>query len=429
MVRHGGKAGFGPARYEPELDRPEAGPASRARSMSRRAVVRLAAAMVGMVALVAAPASVFAQAQTFETKAEQAILIDFESNTVLFEKNADKLFAPASLAKMMTIAVVFDQIKAGKLTLEQDFTISEHAWRTGGAPSRTSSMFAPINSRATVNDLIQGICVQSANDGAIAIAEGIAGTELAFSEMMNKKARDIGMTKSVFRNPTGLPDPDQKITAREYAKLAAYIIANHPDLYKVYSQREFTYNKIRQQNRNPLLNDGIGADGFKTGYIKESGYNIVGSAVQGGQRLIAVMGGMKSEKERAEESRKLLEWGFRSFEQITLYKAGESPGDAKVFGGATATVPLVGEKALTLLVPRGNRDKLRAHVIYRGPVKAPIEKGAQIGKLQVLRGDSVIQEKPLYAAEAVGLGPMHSRAMDAAYESVVRFVRETVGLK
>lgn len=393
--------------------------------MLGRLISRLTILAIAALAMTPGPVS----AQPFETKAEQAILIDYESNTVLFEKNADRPFHPASIAKMMTIAVVFDMLKAGELSPDQEFVVSEHAWRTGGAPSRTSAMFAPINSKVTIRDLIQGIIVQSANDGSIVVAEGIAGSEAAFAELMNKKAKEIGMTRSTFRNPTGLHHPDQKVTARDYAKLAAYIIGNHPELYKVYAQREFTYNKIRQQNRNPLLNDTIGADGLKTGYIKESGYNIVGSAVQNGQRLISVMGGMKSEKERAEEARKLLDWGFRSFEQITLYGAGETVGNASVFGGAAGSVPLVGRKALTVLVPRGNRDKLRARVVYKGPVKAPVEKGAQVGKLQVLREDNVIQETPLVTAEAVGLGPIHSRAVDAVFEVVGRFARETVGFK
>lgn len=393
----------------------------------RRLARSIAGAVLSVAAVVVQAAPV--RSQAFETKAEQAILIDHESGTVLFEKNADKLFPPASLAKMMTIAVLFDLIKAGRYTLENEFSVSEHAWRTGGAPSRTSAMFLPINSRATINDLIQGIIVQSGNDAAITVAEGIAGSEQAFAELMTKKAREIGMAKSVFQNPTGLPAPDQKITAREYAKLASYIISRHPDLYKVYGQREFTYNKIRQLNRNPLLADGIGADGLKTGYIKESGYNIVGSAVQGGQRLVLVMGGFKTEKDRAEEARKLMEWGFRSFEQITLYREDEPAGEASIFGGAKGSVGLVGRSAITVLVPRGNRDKLRARIVYRGPVKAPVEKGSEIGKLQVLREEAVIKETPLVAADSVGLGSMHSRAVDAVFEVVGRFARQTVGLQ
>lgn len=359
----------------------------------------------------------------FDTKAEQAILIDYNSGTVLFEKNSDRQFPPASLAKLMTIAVVFDLLKEGKLTMEQEFVVSEHAWRTGGAPSRTSSMFAPINSKVTVGDLIQGIIVQSANDGAIVVAEGIAGTELAFSEQMNAKAKAIGLTRSNFRNPTGLPDPEQVITVRDFAKLAAYIIANHPDLYKVYGQREFTYNKIRQFNRNPLLDDGIGADGLKTGFIKESGYNIVGSAVQRDQRLILVMGGLKSEKERAEEARKLMEWGFRSFEQIVLFTPYETAGEASVFGGASSSVRLVSPKPLLVLVNRGNRGKLRARIVYSGPVKAPVARGAPIGRLQVLREEAIIHETPLHAGDDVELGSLWSRAIDSVVEVVGGVVR------
>jgi D-alanyl-D-alanine carboxypeptidase (penicillin-binding protein 5/6) len=387
------------------------------------------AAVLFAALLPAAPLLAQPAAQNFETKAEQAILIDYDSNTVLFEKNPDKQFPPASLAKMMTVTVLMDDLKAGKLTLDTEFSISEHAWRTGGAPSRTSSMFAPINSKVKIEDLLHGIMIQSANDGAIAVAEGLAGTELAFSDMMNKKARDLGLTKTFFRNATGLPDPDQKISARDFSKLAAYMISTHPEYYKIYGKPEFTFNKIRQFNRNPLLNDGIGADGLKTGYIKESGYNIVGSALQNGQRLILVMGGMKSEKERGEEAKKLMEWGFRSFEQITLYKEGEKVGDASVYGGAQGSVPLVGERAIKVLVPRGNRDKLRARVVYMGPVKAPVEKGQKLGKLQVLRDEKVIQETALVTDADVPVGSLQGRAFDAASELVTGFIRDKVGFK
>ena len=355
----------------------------------------------------------------FDTKSDTAILVDYESGTVLFERNPDRQFPPASLAKMMTVAVLFNEIREGRVKIDQDFLMSEHAWRTGGAPSRTSCMFAPVNSRVKVLDLIQGIMIQSANDGAIAVAEGIAGSEEAFAELMNKRAKEIGLKASSFGNPTGLPHFNNKVTARDLYLLGRHLVAEFPEFYKYYGQREFTYNNIRQQNRNPLLNDGIGADGMKTGYIKESGYNIVGSANQNGQRLILVMGGLKSEKERAEEARKLMEWGFRTFEQIKLYDAGETVGEASVYGGASGRVPLMSEKTVNVLVPRGNRDKLKGRVVYTGPVKAPVDKGRRVGKLLVLRDDQVIQETPLVAADAVGVGTLRQRAMDAVGELIV----------
>lgn len=359
----------------------------------------------------------------FETKGENAILVDYESGTVLFEKNPDRQFPPASLAKMMTVAVLFNEIREGRVKLEQDFLVSEHAWRTGGAPSRTSCMFAPVNSRVKIVDLIQGIMIQSANDGAIAVAEGIAGSEDAFAELMNKRAKEIGLKNTSFGNPTGLPHFNNKATARDLYLLARHLIAEFPEFYKYYSQREFTYNNIRQFNRNPLLNDGIGADGLKTGYIKESGYNIVGSANQNGQRLIMVMSGCKSEKERAEEARKLMDWGFRTFEQIKLYDKDEVVGEASVYGGASGRVPLVSEKTVNVLVPRGNRDKLKGRVVYSGPVKAPVEKGRPIGRLLVLRDDQVMQETPLVAAGSVEIGTLRQRAFDAVGELLVGWIK------
>lgn len=371
--------------------------------------------------------------QAFETAAETALLTDFESGTVLFEKNPDQLFYPASLTKMMTVAVVAQMVKDGKLSLDQEYKISEHAWRTGGAPSRTSTMFAEINSSLKVSDLLQGVMVVSANDGAIALAEGIAGSEDAFAELMNRKAAEYGMTNSHFANPTGLPNPDNHTTARDLDKLARHLVMDFPDIYKYFALREFTNTvssrPIRQLNRDPLINANLGADGMKTGYIKESGYNIVGSAVQNGQRLILVMSGMKSDKERAEESRKLMEWGFKSFEQIILYRADESPGDASVYGGTAGSVRLVAGRAITMLVARGKREKLSGRVVYEGPLRAPVEKGAQVGRFEVLRDDSVIQETPLYTDADVGVGKLHQRALDAVAELVGGWIRSGIGLR
>jgi D-alanyl-D-alanine carboxypeptidase (penicillin-binding protein 5/6) len=402
------------------------GMVSRAKGRRPVAVaLRALVCVVGLAMIGAGKVPVKPQANTatMDTKADIAFLIDHATGTTLFEKNADKPFPPASLTKMMTMAVTFKEIADGRLTLDDEFTISEHAWRTGGAPSHTSSMFAPINSKTKVSDLLQGVMVQSANDGAIAVAEGLAGTESAFADMMNRRAKEIGLENSHFANPTGLPDPNNRSTARDLATLARHLIDTYPDLYKIYSQREFTYNKIRQFNRNPLLNDGIGADGVKTGYIKESGYNIVGSAVQNNQRLIVVVGGAVTEKDRAEDSRKLLEWGFRTFEQIRLYRADESMGEATVFGGAKSGVKVAAVKNVDILIPRGNRDKLRAQVVYTGPVRAPVAKGSPVGRLVVTRNDQVIQEIPVVAAEEVDVGTLRQRAIDGTRELLIGLLR------
>jgi D-alanyl-D-alanine carboxypeptidase (penicillin-binding protein 5/6) len=363
---------------------------------------------------------------TIQTSAAHAFLIDADSDTVLFEKTADQLMFPASLNKLMTMAVVLHEIKEGRLNLDTEFTVSENAWRQGGAPSRSSSMYVVLNSRVKVRDLISGVVIQSGNDACIVLAEGIAGSEASFAAMMNKRANELGLTKSNFTNSTGLHDPNLKVTARELAKLAQHLIQTYPQFYRLYSEREFTWNKIRQQNRNPLLAMNIGADGLKTGYTKEAGYGLVGSAVQNGLRLIVVVNGLKSTKERAEEARKLLEWGFKGFEARPLFAEGETIGEAKLYGGAAGHVSLTAGKPVRLLVPRGTGDKIVAKIVYTGPVPAPVEKGQAIGKLKVLRGDNVVLEVPLQAAESVPRGNVAQRAFDAASELVVGLFRAGV---
>jgi D-alanyl-D-alanine carboxypeptidase (penicillin-binding protein 5/6) len=364
--------------------------------------------------------------EEFQISAPYAILIDAESGTVLFEKSADKLNPPASMSKMMTVEVVLHQIAEGKLKYEDEMTISENAWRKGGAPSGGSAMFAPLNSRLSVKNLLYGVMIQSGNDACIALAEGIAGSELAFAEMMNKRAKEIGLTQSNFTNSTGLHEAEHKMTVRELAKLAQFIVKTYPEAYKIYGEREFTWNKVRQQNRNPLLAMGIGADGLKTGYTKEAGYGLAGSAVNNGLRLIVVGNGFKSMKERADEMRKLLEWGFRAFEARALFAAGETVGEAKLYGGAKGRIPLVSPQAIRLLVPRSTSEKLSAKVVYSGPVMAPVEKGKAIGTLKVSRGDNVVLEVPLEAGEDVGAGGLPQRAFDAMGEMVINVFRAGV---
>jgi D-alanyl-D-alanine carboxypeptidase (penicillin-binding protein 5/6) len=355
----------------------------------------------------------------FQTAAPHAILIDGDSGSILFEKSADQLMAPSSLAKLMTAEVVFDLLKQNKIALDTEYIVSEYAWRHGGAPSRTSSMFAPIHSKVAVKDLLYGLIIQSANDGAITLAEGIAGNEPKFAEMMNARARVLGMTKSFFTNATGLPDPPLVVTARELGILARHIIQTYPEFYSIYGEKEFIWNKIRQQNRNPLLGMSIGADGMKTGYTAEGGYGLVGSAVQNGQRLIVVINGLKTQQERANEGKKLLEWGFRAFEQKYLFGEGQTIGDAKVFGGAQWTVPLQAPGGVKLLVPKGSSERITARIVYSGPVRAPVQEGQAVGALKVWRGDNLVLEVPLHAAEAVAKGGITGRAFDAATEFVI----------
>jgi D-alanyl-D-alanine carboxypeptidase (penicillin-binding protein 5/6) len=355
----------------------------------------------------------------FQTKAPRAILIDGDSGSILFEKNADELMAPSSLAKLMTAELVFNLVTQKKIALDTEFIVSEYAWRHGGAPSRTSSMFAPIHSKVAVKDLLYGLIIQSGNDAAITLAEGIAGNEPKFAAMMNARARELGMARSFFTNATGLPDPPMVVTARELGILARYIIKTYPEFYPIYGEKEFTWNKIRQQNRNPLLTMSIGADGMKTGYTEAGGYGLVGSAVQNGQRLIVVVNGLESQADRANEGKRLLEWGFKAFEQKYLFADGQAIGDAKVFGGAHWSVPLQAPGGVSLLVPKGSNERITARIVYSGPVRAPVQEGQAIGRLKIWRGDNLVLEVPLRAAEAVAKGGITGRAIDAATEFVI----------
>ncbi len=363
------------------------------------------------------------RAQNFQTSAPTAILMDADSHAVLFEKNADELTAPASMAKTMTAEVVFNEIKNGRLSFDSTFVISENAWRKGGGGSGGSSMFAQVHSTVRLEDLLRGLIVQSGNDAAIAIAEGIAGTEENFSRLMNERAKAIGLTKSTFRNSTGYGHPEQKTTVRDLAKLAIYIIETYPDLYKIFGEREFTWNKIRQQNRNPLLAMDIGADGLKTGNIEEAGYGLIGSAVQNGQRLVVVVNGLKSSRDRANESRKLVDWGFRAFESRELFAQGQVVGEAQVFGGSKRSLPLVSMKPIRVLVPRGESERVTARIIYTGPLQAPVQKGTEVARIQVNRGEMQALEMPLYANEDIQEGTLSQRALDGLLEFGTGWVR------
>lgn len=375
------------------------------------AVFVIAAASVGAAARDAAtpPGS-------FETKAKHAILMDADANLVLFEKDADALVPPASMSKLMTLAVVFRELKAGHITLETEFPVSEHAWRTGGAPSGSSAMFAPLNSKVTVSDLIQGITVQSGNDAAIILAEGISGSEDAFAKEMNKYAREIGLTKSNFVNSTGLPADGHVMTARELAMLARYLIYTYPEYYHFFGEPEFKYrDKFVFRNRNPLIFEpDLGVDGMKTGYIEEAGYGLVASAKRGDQRLILVVNGLESKQEREGEPRKLIEWGFKSFKPFRLFDQGEKVSDALVWGGTQHYVPLVGDGNINIILPATSTGKVSASVVYQGPIKAPIRKGDRVAVLHITSAESsATNDIPLYAGDDIDQSNFAMRGLDS----------------
>ena len=319
----------------------------------------------------------------FETRASHAILIDADSNAVLFEKNAHDLMHPASMSKLMTMVMVFEAIDRGDLSLDETFFISENAWRNGGAQSGSSTMFAKVNSDIRLEDLIRGIIIQSGNDACIAIAEGMYGTEEAFAQAMTKRARKLGLEKSTFTNATGWPDENHKMTAYELALLARHIIYDLPQFYHYFSETEFTWNDITQKNRNPLLGLNLGVDGLKTGHVEESGYGLVVSAKRDGRRFILVLNGMDSRQERSNEARKLLDWGFRAYRQFVLFEPGEEVGTASVWGGEKGTVTLYTKQRATVSMQRMVRSDIKARIVYQGPLKAPVEEGAEVAKLRV----------------------------------------------
>ncbi|MEN0087520.1 MAG: D-alanyl-D-alanine carboxypeptidase family protein [Pseudomonadota bacterium] len=355
-------------------------------------------------------------AQLFETRAKTAILVDTETGSVLFQKDADTAFPPASMAKIMTMEVVFSALSEGSLALDDTFRISENAWRTGGASSGGSTMFAELDSEVPIADLLRGVIVQSGNDASIAIAEGMAGSERAFANLMTERARALGLETSTFRNSTGLPDPGQKVTARELSQLASHIIQSYPQYYSIYSEPQFEWNRINQRNRNPLLRMNIGADGMKTGFTEESGYGIVASAVRDGRRLVAVLSGMTSTRERAEEARKMLDWGARAFDQREILPEGEVIGGARVYGGETRNVDLTSKGPLVIFTPIGSTDRVRARIVYEGPLMPPVAAGQEIGELQVFIEDKLSQQVPLFAANDVAKGGLSRQAMDALEE-------------
>ncbi len=377
--------------------------------------IKLAAA--GAVLALGAAAAHAAPSSGFETKAKNAILLDADENLVLFEKDADTLAPPASMSKMMTLAVVFRELKAGRLKLDDQFKVSEHAWRTGGAPSGTSAMFAPLNTTVSVGDLIQGVTVQSANDAAIILAEGIAGTEDAFAQRMTEYARTIGLEKATFKNATGLPAEGHLMTARELSILAHYLIYNYPEYYHYFGQKEFKYReKFTFRNRNPLVFAEIGVDGLTTGFIKELGYGLVASGTRANQRLVLVVAGLESAKEREAEARRLLDWGYKSFKPFRLFDEGQKVSDALVWGGTSHYVSLVGDGNINIILPANATGKVSAQVVYEGPIKAPIRKGDQVATLRVTSAESqATNDIPLYAGDDIDRSNFAMRGLDSLF--------------
>ncbi len=347
------------------------------------------AALMTMFAAVAAGA--------VDTVAKQAIIADYQTGTVLFEKNADEPIHPASMSKLMTLDILFERLKKGQITLNDTFPVSERAW----AHNEGSTMFVGINSQVRVEDLIRGIVVQSGNDACIVVAEGLSGTEEAFVEEMNKRAVELGLENSHFRNSHGLEDPNHKMTSRDLLKLAEHIYREYPDYYHYFAEREFVFNGIKQQNRNLLVYKNIGVDGLKTGHLSVSGFGVVISAQREGRRIFMVLHGMESMAQRSDESTNMVEWAFREFNNYTLAKPGQVLDEAPVWYGSQATVPLTVANDLVATLPRNGRDQAQVKVTFDGPIPAPIAQGQEVGKIVIEApgyGKTVV---PLVAAAAV----------------------------
>lgn len=350
----------------------------------------------------------------FATKAKNAILIDADSGSILFQKNADELIRPASMSKLMTLAVLFKAIKDGTMKRDDEIVMSVNAWRKGGAPSGTSAMFVPVNKTVTIEDVLQGIIIQSGNDACIALAEAMSGTEDAFAKRLTAEARRIGLEKSTFANATGLDQDGHLMTARELAELGKYLIKTYPEFYPIFSERLFQYRKHKFYNRNPLLTAGLGIDGLKTGHTSQAGYGLVFSGVENGRRLIGVVAGLGTAAERKSEARKLISWGYRAFKKFKLFEADADVGYARVWGGTSMYVPLTSQGPLEVMLPRYPADqKLKGEIIYEGPIKPPVAKGQKIAKLRVTSSTSAVSEVPLYAKEDVAKASFIRQGFDS----------------
>ncbi len=355
----------------------------------------------------------------YVSKAPRAILMDAASGAVLYQLNSDELAPPASMSKLMTLAVLFKDIKDGKIALSDDVTMSVNAWRTGGAPSGTAAMMVPVNTKVRVDELIRGIAIQSGNDAAIAIAEHISGSEAAFATRMTTEARRIGLEKSSFGNATGLPNPKQLMSVRELALLARHLISEYPDRYPVFAEREYAYRTHKFFNRNPLLFldfgvEGLKVDGLKTGHTKEAGHGLVASAVQDGRRIIAVLSGLATPEDRKAEGTRLIKWGFSSISQFKLFDSGEIVGQARVWGGQRFYLPLAGKGDVMISLPKlPANQRLSAEIVYKAPLKPPIKQGDQVAVLRVMSSSSASAEVPLYAAEDVDSGGIVRQGLDS----------------
>lgn len=372
--------------------------------------VRIRFAAVVTAALAAAGLVLPARAASIETVGRHAILLDLSTNTILFEKNADQRMPPSSMSKLMTLYMVFDAIKGGRLSFDHTLPVSERAWRMQG-----SKMFVELNNNIKVMDLVKGVIIQSGNDACIVLAEGLAGSEQAFAEKMTKRIKEIGLKDSNLVNATGWPDPNHYMTARDLATLAEHLIRDFPEYYYLFSEKEFTYHGIKQGNRNPLLyRNTAGVDGLKTGHTEVAGYGLTASGERDGRRLVLVINGLPSMQARADETARLLEWGFREFNAYALYRAGDAIDEVPVWLGSLEKVPVTVPKDLKITMARADRPNMKVTLVANQPVAAPIRKGDTVGKLVISAPGAPSKEVPVVAAVDVERLGFVGRAFTAA---------------
>ncbi len=380
----------------------------------------VAVASIQTPAIVGAQSAAQAQTAGFTTKAKQAYMVEAKTGTVLLSVNENQSFPAASLAKLMTMETVFSAIKRGELSAGTVYPVSENAWRTGGAPSGTTTMFAALKSQVRVDDLIKGVIIDNANDACIVLAEGMAGGEAQFATRMTARAKDLGLDRSVFANatglPTGVPDAESRTTARDMVELARHIYATYPDFYPLYAQPDFTWNKIFQRNKNPLLGLGLGIDGLGAGYAEGSGFAFVASVERNGTRLFLAMGGLASDKDRMDEAKRALDWALSSFETRVVFTKGEVIGQAAVYGGNAGHVDLVANEPIDLYLPTSNPERLAGQIVYHWPLRAPVKEGQAVATLKISQGNRTLREVPLVTASSVGEGTLTNKATDALME-------------
>ncbi len=353
-----------------------------------------------------------ANAWAIDTKAKNMVLVDYDTGEYMYEKNITEPIPPASMSKLMTVYMIFDKLRNGSLSLDDTFKVSENAWRKGGAPSGGSTMFLAIGDEVKVDELLKGIIIQSGNDACIVAAENIAGDEDSFVDAMNEKAKELGLNNSHFANVTGLPHPDHRMSVEDLAKLARLIIKEFPQFYHLFSQKEFVYNNIRQGNRNPLLYSMPYADGLKTGHTEEAGFCLTASAKKGNRRIIGVMTGLSSNKERSEEAEKMMSWGFREYDNYNLAEKGKKVADIPVWYGTSKTVPLVISQDVVKTIKKSARNQVKMIVSYDKPVKAPIQMGQQLGVLKIEAPDMQTTEVPLVAGQTINKVGLWGKMVD-----------------